>query len=314
MLILSLAKMKIMTHRLTSTALAFMLLIFTSCSGQEMEKELKDEAEATVPQVNKVKEPHRYGGWYCPDNFGFEPVNILELDQVPVVTDRLPTEEELQSNQSLINVDTEKYPDARALDMDLPRAARIYNQANGLEELIIVIQAIIVEGDTVLGYRFPNGGNGSAWLSEVNFLSTAEIAELGSQPYYFSKLKIKASKEEIWKAITQSDYAKVLGEKFDEQGFFSSEWANESRVQLKRSSAEEEASGFIGMHYGNFYLHIDYTRAGFHYSEKILMIENHEEQSTELIFANGPYPSDYEEARGKWDAWMAEIAEASEKS
>lgn len=111
-----------------------MLLILGSCSGQE-----------TAQVDTKTKEPHRYGGWYCPDNFGFTPVDIQKLDEVPAIANRLPTQQELRDHKSLISVDTAKYPDARALEMDLPRVARISSANSRMNELIIVIQAIIVD-------------------------------------------------------------------------------------------------------------------------------------------------------------------------
>ena len=48
------------------------------------------------------------------------------------------------------------------------------------------------------------------------------------------------------------------------------------------------------MVFGNYYLHIDYVRDGIHYSEKLLMMENEDDNTTELFFASGPYPADFE--------------------
>ena len=54
-----------------------MLLIFVSCSSQDTGKEQSEPTkEEAVPTASKTDEPHRYGGWYCPDNFGFVPVDI----------------------------------------------------------------------------------------------------------------------------------------------------------------------------------------------------------------------------------------------
>lgn len=292
--------MQTMTPRRAIPTFFFALMISASASSQ--------------PTINEPteKEPHRYGGWYCPDNFGFVPVDIQKLDEVPAITDRLPTQQELKDKMSLIDVDTSKYPDARALEMDLPRVARIYSHRADIDELIIVIQAIIVEGDTVVGYRFPNGGNGSAWLSQVTFLSDDEMAEVGSQPFFYSKSVLKASKEDIWKAITYSDYGQQLAEKFDQGKFFASEWTSDSRAYLDRIADGERAAGFVGTIYGNAYLHIDYDRDGFHYSEKLLMVENHEDNTTELFFASGPYPDDLQKQKSKWDKWLKAIKKASE--
>ena len=262
--------------------------------------------------VSKKDKPHRYGGWYCPDNFGFVPVDIKKLDEVPAIADRLPTEQELHDNMSLIKVDTAKYPDARALEMDLPRVASIYSERKGMSEMIIVIQAIVVQEDTVVGYRFANGGNGSAWLSDVTFLSEDEVAGMGSLPFFYSKSVLNASTKEIWRAISKTDYFNQLGEKFDEKEFFSSEWNSETQAHLNLDTDGEKATGYVGMVYGNYYLHIDYDKDGFHYSEKLLMMENHEDNTTEFFFASGPYPEDFEKHMANWDSWVKAITKASE--
>jgi hypothetical protein len=290
-----------------------MLLIFVSCSSQKTSKEHSEPpTEELEAVVSKKDEPHRYGGWYCPDNFGFVPVDIQKLNEVPAITDRLPTEQELHDNMSLIKVDTAKYPDARALEMDLPRVASIYSERKGMSELIIVIQAIVVQEDTVVGYRFANGGNGSAWLSDVSFLSADEVAGKGAQPFFYSKSVLKAKTEDIWRAISKTDYFKQLGEKFDKKEFFSSEWNSESKAHLNLDSDGEKAVGYVGMVYGNYYLHIDYDRNGFHYSEKLLLMENHEDNTTKLFFASGPYPEDFEKQKSNWANWVEAVNKASE--
>ena len=294
-----------MTNRFCIFTVISMLMMFGACGSQETTQEPE-------PVVSNKTEPHRYGGWYCPDNFGFVPVDIKKLDEVPAITDRLPTQQELDDNMSLIKVDTVKYPDAKALEMELPRVARIFSEHKGMEELIIVIQAIVVQKDTVVGYRFANGGNGSAWISDVTFLSKDDVADMGSQPFFYSKSELKASTEDIWRAIGKTDYFKQLGEKFNEQEFFSSEWNSESNARLNLYTDGEKAAGYVGMVFGNYYLHIDYDRDGFHYSEKLLMIENHEDNTTEFFFASGPYPGGFEKQKSDLDSWVAAIKKSSE--
>lgn len=290
-----------------------MLFGFVSCSSQEKAKETSQATvEQTEPLVLIKEEPHQYGGWYCPDNFGFVPVDIHNLDEVPAIAGRLPSEEELQNNKSLISVDTIKYPDARALDMELPRVGRIYAAGKSTSELVIVIQAIIVSGDTIVGYRFPSGGNGSAWLSEVSFLSDDELDGFGSQPFFYSKSILKASKEDIWRAIGQTDYFKKLGEKFDNREFFASEWTSDSHARLNLDDKGEQAKGNVGTVFGNVYLQIDYNRDGLHYSEKLLMIEHQEDNSTELFFASGPFPQGFEKQKSNWDSWVEAVKKMSE--
>ncbi len=290
-----------------------MMFIISSCNSQEpVSQDSGTPTEESKNMDSKKKEPHRYGGWYCPDNFGFVPVDIQKLDEVPAIAHRLPTQEELRDKKSLIDVDTVKYPDAKALDMDLPRVARIYSEYNDLSELVIVIQAIVVSGDTVVGYRFPSGGNGSAWISDVTFLSGDEVAAFGAQPFYYSNAVLNASKEDIWKAVTETDYFKQLGKKFDKEDFFSSEWTSASEAYLKLDFGQEKATGYVGTVYGNAYLHIDYNRDGFHYSEKLLMIENQEDKTTKLFFASGPFPEDFNKYRSQWDSWFQAVKKASE--
>ena len=294
-------------------AIISMLLIFLSACSQEKVTEVSETpTEEAGPLAPEKKEPHRYGGWYCPDNFGFVPVDIQKLDEVPAIADRLPTEEELHNNMSLIKVDTELYPDARALEMDLPRVASIHSDYRDMDELIIVIQAIVVEEDTVVGYRFMNGGNGSAWMSDVTFLSEDEVASKGSQPFFYSKSVLKAKPADIWEAIGKTSYFKELGEKFDKKEFFLSEWDPEGKANLSLETENEKAIGYVEMLYGNYYLHIDYIRDGFHYSEKMLMSENHEENTTEFFFASGPYPKGFEAKNAALEKWINEVKRMSE--
>lgn len=309
---LTLRKTQIMMYKLSIPATIFLLLILVACNGQTTMEHSEIPAKAPETLLSKKAEPHQYGGWYCPDNFGFVPVDIQQLDEVPAIADRLPTKQELRDNKSLIDVDTEKYPDARALKMALPRVARIFSEHSGMNELVIVIQAIVVGQDTVVGYRFQNGGNGSARLSEVSFLSKEEVAGMGALPFYYSKAVLKASKEAVWKAMTNTDYFKQLGNKFDEQDFFAAEWTLGSEARLKLDTNGEKARGYVGTVFGNAYLQIDYDRAGFHYSEKLLMIEHQEDGSTEIFFACGPYPKDFEHQQSKWDRWFKAVKKASE--
>ncbi len=302
-----------MTNKISILTLISMLLAFVSCSGQKTTNEHSDTpSEVPAPLALKPAEPHQYGGWYCPDNFGFVPVDIQQLDQVPVIANRLPTEQELKDNMSLIHVDTEKYPDARALPMELPRVARIYSDQNKMVELVIVIQAIVVQKDTVVGYRFPNGGNGSARMRDVSFLSKDEVAAMGPQPFFYSKSVLKASPKDIWGALRKTDYFKQLGEKFDEKVFFGSDWNPLSEVVLNLDADGEKVKGYVGMVFGNFYLHIDYLRGGFHYSEKMLLMENRGENTTQFFFASGPYPKGFEKQQSALEAWVETVRKNSE--
>lgn len=300
-----------------STLLAFLTIALIACNNQEPTIELAtasaDEETTAEVQTQQTKEPHRYGGWYCPDNFGFEPVDIQQLSTVPAIEDRLPTEEELRNNMSLIKVDTEMYPDARALDMDLPRLGKTYVNSSGMEELIIVIQAIVVQEDTVVGYRFPSGGNGSGWLSDVTLFEQDEVDAMGTQPFFYTRKEVKAKTEEIWNAFTQTEHAASLGSKFGEEAFFAADWNDDGYTFLSSSSEGENARGFVGNHFGNAYLQIDYDRNGFHYSEKIMISEDSESGTSDLYVANGPYPQDFDQQNANWTSWVEDLIAKSEK-
>lgn len=124
--------------------------------------------------------------------------------------------------------------------------------------------------------------------------------------------QFKANKEEIWRAITKTEYARELGVKFDRAEFFSSEWNSNAQAHLKLDTKDEKAKGHVGMVYGNLYLHIDYQRNGFHYSEKLLMLENQEDNTIELFIATGPFPEDFEKQKLYWSNWLESVVEASE--
>ena len=310
---LVLLKTQVMTKRFSIHAFCSILLISVSISCQNSNNVQAEKLEKNPEPITSTNnEPHQYGGWYCPDNFGFVPVDIQKLEEVPVIANRLPTKQELQNNMSLIDVDVMKYPDARALKMDLPRVARIYSDRLGVKELIIVIQAIVVQNDTIVGYRFVNGGNGSSRLREVTFLSNDEVTAMGSQPFYYAKSVLKASVKDISKAMCKTDYFKQLGKKFNKQEFFASEWNSKSETHLSLNTNDEKAAGFVGMVFGNYYLHIDYDRNGFHYSEKLLMIENQNDHTTEFFFASGPFPKDFERRKLDLDNWLQAVKKVSE--
>jgi hypothetical protein len=296
-----------MMYRISFPAIISLLLIFGSCTSQENAQPQPEIPTDDLGPVLSKKEPHRYGGWYCPDNFGFEPVNITELNEVPAIDNRLPTKAELKNHMSLIEVDTAKYPDARALEMDLPRVARIYDEHKDMSELVIIIQAIVVQGDTVVGYRFPNGGNGSAWISDVTFLSDKEVAAMGSQPFFFSKKLIHATAAEIWNVLVQTDYFQDLGKKFNKESFFSSDNNPQSSIRLQLETKSETAIGYVGLVYGNYYLQIDYNRNGFHYSEKLFLSENLDDNTVEFFFACGPFPDDFKMQNARLQKWVDEV-------
>lgn len=303
--------------------LVFLVIACTSfsCSvGQTPEKENKALRADKIPKESLVKKPkrkalHPYGGWSCPDNlFGFPPVNAAELNKVPVVVGRLPTKEETRNGTSLMYFDTAEIPSAEPLDITLPQLARFYSAHTKKNEWVAVIQAVRAENDTVVGFRYLNGGNGSAWYDEVTFASEKEREALGATPFISEKIKIEASKERIWSIITGQQYAKVLGNEFDEGAFYRSEWKRGSAIEFVYEPDSVAATGEITALWIDTYLQIDYDFNGVHYAEKYLVTKDSNTDKTTLTVVAGPYGNDFEGQQVAWGHWMNKVKELSEEA
>lgn len=285
----------------------------TACAQEEPASKQATESSDKIKAVEQTNASiHPYGGWYCPDNLrGFPPVNVVELPSVPVVNGRMPTKEETSNGTSLMYFDPAEYPTAKPVDITLPKLAYYYSPQTRQTELVIVIQAVIVDTDTVAGFRYLNGGNGTSWYNEVNFLSDSEVADIGSTPFVFLEAEIDAPKETIWGVIASTDYAQSLGKRFGKEEFFNQPWTDDSHVKLKLDVPGEKARGYVMTLFGNLYLQIDYDYNGRQSVEKILVLEN-EDGSSKLQFVFGPYPDNYDSQKARWEKWLAEVKEVSE--
>lgn len=285
---------------------------FASCSENKKIADNKT-ADMTSQEIAVVKtEPHQYGGWYCPDNLnGFPPVDIANWKNVPVVSGRMPTKEETQNGTSLIFVDTEKYPNAKPLDMVLPKLAGFYNEYSKREDLVIVIQAVNVANDSIVGFRYLNGGNGSARLNEVRFLSDDEIEMIPASRFVSNTVKIKATQDAIWEVLTNPNNAKMLQSAFDKDDKLKIPWREVSNVNYNYPNKGTLTSAYAGELFGNFYIQNDYDN--FLYYEKFLLLENKETQTTELKIVCGPYADDFESQKRILNNWAQKVKELSEK-
>lgn len=270
-------------------------------------------AEVASQEIAVVKtEPHQYGGWYCPDNLnGFPPVDIAHWKNVPVVNGRMPTQEETQNGTSLIFVDVEKYPNAKPLDLVLPKLASFYNKYSKREDLIIVIQAVNVNNDSIVGFRYLNGGNGSARLNEVRFLSENEIEMIPASRFISQNIKIKATQDAIWEVLTNPEYANALQSAFDSDNKLKIPWWEAANVNYNYPNKGELTSSYAGELFGNFYIQNDYDN--FLYNEKFLLLENKETQTTKLKIVCGPYADDFESQKQILNNWALKVKELSEK-
>lgn len=295
--------MKIKIHN----SLTILCLCTIMCCSQN------SKVEKTIQTVKtKKQEPHNYGGYYCPDNLnGFPAVDINNWRSVPVVNGRMATKEETQNGISLIFVDDEKYPNAKPLDMKMPKLASFYNKYSKREDLIIVIQAINVDNDSIVGFRYLNGGNGSARLKEVSFLTNNEIEMIPSSRFVSHNIIIKATQDVIWEVLTKPKNAEYLQSIFDKNNTLKTDWRETSNVNYNYSNTGILTSSFADKLFGNFYIQNDYDNL--HYNEKFLLLENEQTQITELKIVCGPYGDDFENQKLILNYWAQKVKEMSEK-
>ena len=300
-------------HRIKITLSLLTCLFIVNACGQQDEEILNEVQvqETTTDQANKHDEQHPYGGWFCPDNlYGFPPMHLDALDEIPVINGRLPNKEESMDGSSLLFIDTAEYKNARALNMDMPRLARIHSSHNDLDEIVVVIQAIAVGNDSVVGFRYPHGGNGSAWFNEVTFLSEAESESLEAKKMVYLTKEVTDDRVKIWNAITSTSYGEKLKEVVEHKEFLEQEWNDESSQHINYEMDGKTATGIIANFWGNLYVHIDYTEAGRMYTEKLVVMNNRETQKTDLHWIAGPFGDDFEEKQTYWKNWLSEIEDA----
>lgn len=132
------------------------------------------EKPKAIYKLNPDRDKHNW--WYCPDNVkGFPPVNIEQWNKVPVINGRLPTKDETENGTSLIYYDDVVYPDAKAYDITLPKLAWLHNYDTNKKDTVIIIQVVQTNFDTIAGYRFLTGGNGTHDFRDLHIFSDEEI-------------------------------------------------------------------------------------------------------------------------------------------
>jgi hypothetical protein len=294
-------------------SLLLLLVSVFACSQPTPTSTNEEETIIQEDQELSPKPQHPYGGWSCPDNLlGFPAVNLEAWDKVPVINGRLPTKEETQSGISLMYFDTTKTPDAKPLNLKMPRLARHYSTYTKKNELVVVIQAVVVDQDTVVGFRNLNGGNGSAWFSEVNFLSDTEISKLKPSSFVSINTEINAPKTKIWGIITNPQNAKTLGKVFVKKAKVGEEW-KENSTGLEYNPNSSDAKGLTSAFWDNLYVQVDYNIDGIHSVEKILLVENKESGEPQMHVLIGPFSENIEKERLFWANWLQKVKELSEK-
>ena len=297
----------------TSKVLAVLCLTtFTFCSQNKSTIDHK-KIETPIQNNEKTKTvPHRYGGWYCPDNLnGFPAVDINDWKNVPVVNGRMATKEETRNGTSLIFPDTLKFPNAKILDITMPKLASFYNESSKREDLVIIIQAINVDNDSIVGFRYLNGGNGSARLKEVKFLSDNEIEMIPASKFVSMSIKIKATQDAIWEVLTKSENTKDFQSIFNKDNTQKTDWRKASNINYHYPNAGSLTSSYANKLFGNYYIQNDYNHL--QYNEKFLLLENEQKNNTELKIVCGPYGDDFEVQKNILNNWAKKVKELSEK-
>jgi hypothetical protein len=111
----------------------------------------------------------------------FPPIDIKTWDKTPCVSGRLATKQETENGTALLFYD--KKEDAKPVNIILPKLAYFTNAKGGhgltaSQELVVIIQIVQTENDTMVGYRPLRGGNGASNFRDFRFLSDDEIKKL----------------------------------------------------------------------------------------------------------------------------------------
>ncbi len=294
-------------------AFCLVLCIAISCTSPipEKTKATQKAAMITLPDAFYQKKNHEYGGWYCPDNiFGFPAVDLNDLSSVPVVEGRLPTEEETRNGTSLMYFDPQKHPDAVSVDMNLPRFARYYSRSTEKDEIVIVIQVVANGQDSVAGFRYLNGGNGSSWLAELEFMTEKDLDELTEDRFVTKVFSMDAPIHQVWQSMTDADKTNIWQGIFQGESSRASNWLRNSDLNIQDDQGKTLYSGQVTASWENLYLQIDYKEPH-HLVEKIFLKKDPETQVLMLHLIAGPYGKDYDQKEKAWEAWGERVRVSS---
>jgi len=123
------------------------------------------------------------------------------------------------------------------------------------------------------------------------------------------RMQINASKERIWNILTDPDYAKELGNEFDENAFMQSDWKLGSPVYFIYENDKIAATGNITELKKFEKIYIQYNE--FSYVESFSIIT--EGANSIFEFYGGPYLYDHEEQVEVWNKWLLKLKSLSEE-
>jgi len=188
--------------------------------------------------------------------------------------------------------------------------AIFYNEYARREDFVIVIQAFAVGEDSIVGFRYLNGGNGSARVSGVRFPNDAEIEKISNSRFVSHDISINATQDEIWQILTNTEFAEKLKTTFDKDNQQKSDWRANSNVNFYYKNRGLVNALFANKIFGCYYVQNDY--GNLNYIEKFLLLQNPETKITELKIVCGPYREDFETQKNILAGWAQKVKEFSE--
>ena len=135
-----------------------------------------DDKPAMAVKYDIHRDKHNW--WHCPDNMDFPPLSIKYWKKASALNRRLPEYEETKDGISLVYYDSGLYPDAQAYNITLPRLASFSNPYTSKKDTVIIIQVVQTDLDTVVGYRYLTGGNGTYNFNAFHFLTDEEVKKV----------------------------------------------------------------------------------------------------------------------------------------
>ena len=292
-----------MTLHLTKNVIILSSVLVLSCSTKNNESNVNSSPKQVASKITK---PHPYGGWYCPDNLnGFPPVDYDSWKDVPVISDRLPTKEETKTASALIYVNLNSFPDAKAYDLDLPKLAQVYSPNTNRIEDIIIIQALTVKLDTIVGYRFFNGGNGSARLSEVTLLDDEASTNRNSKSFVSQTISVNASQKSVWQILEKAPQSKTLTDPTEKNPVMQVPYSADANLSFNPHPDAKKTASYADLLFGCYYIQNTYKDNAF--AEKLLFFEDPETQTTTLKMVAGPYGKNIKSYENKINDWMQEL-------
>jgi hypothetical protein len=92
-------------------------------------------------------------------------IPLAEWSNVPYVSGRIATEQDVEQGRAVFYFDGKSTP----VDMELP-CRGVQKLVDGIEQLVVVIQAELTESGMLYGVRPIEGGNGICLAHEVRLL------------------------------------------------------------------------------------------------------------------------------------------------